>query len=461
MMNRFWKRVLFSLMLLSLFVDANDGAYTLSGNQLVPMKESNISIKKEVLTITRLDDDTLDVKVEYTFFNPNKAKKVLVGFEAAEPDGDVTTKPVNGGHPYMKRFSVLMNGKKLDYKVKHISSDYEEGKMTVGYVYSFEALFKKGINSVTHHYSYESSGGVSTHYEIDYILSAASRWANGLIEDFTLIIDVGDMEQFTIAKTFFTKASEWEFDGMSKSIVIDPGTDFGYKALRFFLYKSPLVFKKKNFKIKGELNLNSWRIGGIGSSWLEAFDYRVHRLSFQVNAVSITNKFHDKTSYKILKNIAYARRGYVFKNPTIQKYFEQYEWYRKNPKYKAFKSHLSIDEKGYLEILNEESMKILKNLPYAKRGYVFKSYVLKPYFESQKWYKKEPKYKANFSSLPLVEQQWIRKIKAMKESDDVDFFRLLYEYNKLYNGCLHKSEKKEIEKFVLILSVLRGMDFSP
>ena len=128
MMNRFWKRVLFSLMLLSLFVDANDGAYTLSGNQLVPMKESNISIKKEVLTITRLDDETLDVKVEYTFFNPNKAKKVLVGFEAAEPDGDVTTKPVNGGHPYMKRFSVLMNGKKLAYKVKHISSDYEEGE---------------------------------------------------------------------------------------------------------------------------------------------------------------------------------------------------------------------------------------------------------------------------------------------------------------------------------------------
>ena len=428
MRTKFWKRVLFFSILFTLNIFANDGAYTLSGNQLIPIKESKISIKKEVLTIRRLDDGALDVKVEYTFFNPQKAKKVLVGFEAAEPEGDVTTKPVNGGHPYMKRFSVVMNGKKLAYKVKHISSDYEEGKMTVGYVYSFEALFKKGTNSVTHHYRYVPSGGVSTHYEIDYILSAASRWANGVIEDFTLVIDVGDIEQFTIAKTFFTKASEWEFDGMSKSIVIDPNTDFGYKAVRFFLYKSPLVFKKKNFKIKGELNLNSWRIGGIGASWLDEFDYRVNRLSFQVYAVLIVNKFHDEISYKILKNIAYARRGYVFKNPIIQKYFEQFEWYRKNPNYKAFKNDLSIDEKGYLEILNEESIKILKNLPYAKRGYVFKNYILKPYFESQKWYKKEPKYKANFSSLPLVEQQWIKKIKAMKKSDNVEFFELLDEY---------------------------------
>lgn len=81
------------------------------------MKESKISIKKEVLTITRLNDDTLDVKVEYTFFNPNKAKKVLVGFEASEPDGDVQSESKNGEHPYMKNFSVIINGKRVAYKV--------------------------------------------------------------------------------------------------------------------------------------------------------------------------------------------------------------------------------------------------------------------------------------------------------------------------------------------------------
>jgi len=83
------KKLLLTLMILSLNLFGNDGTYTLSGNQLIPIKESKISIKKEVLTITRIEDKNLDVKVEYTLFNPTKTKEILVGFEAAEPYGDV------------------------------------------------------------------------------------------------------------------------------------------------------------------------------------------------------------------------------------------------------------------------------------------------------------------------------------------------------------------------------------
>ncbi len=31
---------------------ANDGAYTMSGNQLIPIMESDISVKKEILTLS-------------------------------------------------------------------------------------------------------------------------------------------------------------------------------------------------------------------------------------------------------------------------------------------------------------------------------------------------------------------------------------------------------------------------
>jgi len=196
------QKLLLTLMLLSFNLFGNDGAYTLSGNQLIPIKESKISIKKEVLTITRVEDGILDVRVEYTLFNPTKSKEILVGFEAAEPEGDVQSEPVNGGHPYMKFFSVLINNQKVSYKVKR-------GKDNDGYVYYFKAKFQKGINHITHHYKYETSGSVSTHYEINYILSAASRWANGVIEDFTLIVNVGKYERFAIEKTFFKKAFEW------------------------------------------------------------------------------------------------------------------------------------------------------------------------------------------------------------------------------------------------------------
>jgi len=103
------QKLLLTLMLLTFNLFGNDGVYTLSGNQLIPIKESKISIKKEVLTITRIEDNNLDVKVEYTLFNPDESKEILVGFEAAEPYGDVQSEPVRGGHPYMQKFSVLIN----------------------------------------------------------------------------------------------------------------------------------------------------------------------------------------------------------------------------------------------------------------------------------------------------------------------------------------------------------------
>ena len=105
------------IILTTLTLWSNDGGYTMSGNQLIPIFDSNISIPKEVLTIKRLKDGLLDVTVEYTFYNPNKRKKVMVGFEADEPSGDVDGTPKNGGHPYMSEFSVMMNNKKVPYKI--------------------------------------------------------------------------------------------------------------------------------------------------------------------------------------------------------------------------------------------------------------------------------------------------------------------------------------------------------
>jgi len=331
------KLLLFILITITLY--SNDGAYTLSGNQLVPINESNISVKKEILTITRLDKGILDVKVEYTFFNPNKEKTIVVGFEAAEPEGDVETEPINGGHPYMKSFSVVMNGKKLDFKIND-----NVKKENIAYVYYFNAPFKRGVNKVIHHYTFEHSSGAGLAYEFDYVLSAASRWAGEVIEDFTLIIDNGDKSEFQIVKSFFKNANEWKVDGL----MVDCFSDFYNKkpALQFYIRKSPIVFKKKNFKIEGELYLIS-------------------------------------------------------------------ELYSK----KEFPSKIVL--------------KILRNLPYAKRGYVFKSHELNSFFMAQPWYKKRPQYKAKYETLEKNEQEWINKVKAMKRSKVIDFYALFDEYDML------------------------------
>lgn len=65
---------------------ANDGLFYTSGNQLVPLNESQISVSKEVLTICLNANGTATVDVQYDFLNPEKEERcVTVGFVADAP----------------------------------------------------------------------------------------------------------------------------------------------------------------------------------------------------------------------------------------------------------------------------------------------------------------------------------------------------------------------------------------
>ena len=83
-MNQFKRIVvlLFCLAGMSVASIANDAIYYTSGNFLVPLKETNVSVKKEVLTITICKDGYASVDVDYTFYNDSDAKTVTMAFEA-------------------------------------------------------------------------------------------------------------------------------------------------------------------------------------------------------------------------------------------------------------------------------------------------------------------------------------------------------------------------------------------
>ena len=66
------------VLLTTLFVtliNANDAVFYMTGATLVPIKETDISISKEILTITVGKDDYATVDVYYEFFNPKKTKR--------------------------------------------------------------------------------------------------------------------------------------------------------------------------------------------------------------------------------------------------------------------------------------------------------------------------------------------------------------------------------------------------
>ena len=120
------KGFLFTLLILlqSSILFANDGAYFMSGNQLVPIKESSVQVRKEVLSLKRVQNDFLEVTVDYTFFNPEKTSKtILVGFEAFSPSGDADFYPKNGQHPFMNDFTVNLNQKILPYEISYVSTE--------------------------------------------------------------------------------------------------------------------------------------------------------------------------------------------------------------------------------------------------------------------------------------------------------------------------------------------------
>ena len=219
------KRLFFILCFYGFFTEGytNDGAFYMAGNQLVPINETDISVKKEILYIKKTQEFA-EVSVYYEFFNPKDEKEIIVGFEAGIPLGDAGFSPVNGHHPYMFDFTVSLNGNFLPYQIafvknstytknhkiqnidpKSLDNDVIGDELDFQYVYHFKAKFKKGKNIVKHTYRYKLSRGVCYYYDFNYVLTAANRWANKQIDDFTLILDMGDFQTASIRKTFFKR----------------------------------------------------------------------------------------------------------------------------------------------------------------------------------------------------------------------------------------------------------------
>lgn len=351
---------------------ANDGAYFASGNQLIPINETDISVKKEILTIKKVNNEQIEVTVYYEFFNPKAAKKITVGFEAFAPSGDVDGAPVNGKHPYMRDFTVKLNNATVPYKVAYVANNQyvknnkvksidlkkfkgrtEGNEIDFYYVYHFETNFKEGLNIIQHTYTFDLSGSIDVNYNFEYILTAANRWGNNQIDDFTLILDMGEFETFTIDKLFFKDANEWTIDGVGKmeNVVGNPESLVTNDGVKFHIRNGKVVFNKKNFKPAGEMYI--YTLNHFSPVYDNEFGY--FPFSYNQPAWSTENYFLEDVTLtaeqrKILKNVPFARRGYVFKNADLKNFFEAIDWYMPDPTYVPIVANLTEEEKKWVEM---------------------------------------------------------------------------------------------------------------
>ncbi len=353
-----------------LITNANDGTFYMSGNQLIPITETDIEVKKEILKIRKISPGLIEVDVYYEFYNPVGQKSLIVGFEAMPPEGDVDVNVVHEKHPFMKNFTVEMNKRYLQHEVAIVPkknyfqnnkfNSYSEEdiiqKMLEGnylsdylYVYYFNATFEPGLDIIRHTYTFNISGSVDLGLYFNYVLTAANRWANGQIDDFTLIIDMGEFETYHINSTFFSKPAEWKIDGKGKysQVSSDENYMFDLPAVKFHIINGKITFSKMNFRPDGELFLYTGFFYGYSD---EPFSYKTDYLPLAIRNQTALSEPADEMSKKVLRNLPFARRGFVFKTTEIQKYYEtMVDWYIPDTNYTGTLESLTQEEKDWIE----------------------------------------------------------------------------------------------------------------
>lgn len=343
---------------------ANDGVFYVNGSHLVPVQETDIALTREVLTIKLADDGYAQVDVQYELNNSGPEKVVTMGFEANAPYNDDVGFSPQGIHPYISQFTVQMNGKDLTYLNAVVKSEYSipcdfipldlkrwksygQVKMRDGddlpnnsllydasadslvgfsYAYYFVARFLPGTNTVHHTYRYRMSYGLGRTFEVPYWLLPAMRWANRQIDDFTLRIEAPHT-----AKHFFVADSL--FSQSDFRIIQGVGK---IRKTRYYedlytevaLRNGIIEWHATAFRPKDNMTIQSAE--------------RLHYDDFKLGTFYDRSENYQPGSYliepdksevrrRILRNLPYASRGMVFKDRKLRRYFTQFWWYMPDP----------------------------------------------------------------------------------------------------------------------------------
>ena len=378
------KKILLAILfcLLSIFTFANDWEFGSEGEHIIPLKGSNMSIKKEKITL-KLTPDGMLVNVKFTFDNPTAENKI-VGFVTPESgnggyyeEENVTRKP----EPLnIKNFKTTVNGKEVKSNVELLSkllsrgvldnnivTEYvkaEKEKEFYNYVYYFNADFKQGENVVEHSYFYTGSYGV---YERDfeYVVTTISKWKNKTVEDFEIEVYPGNYF-VKLPYSFWTntKKINWEIVGKGKMITVAP-TKQPNDEDATILEKTGVVYSKLD---NGFIRYKTKNFSPTDNFYMVRMD----------NILGFDYEFPEG---KV--------QGYKFK--------DNYFTTLRETVYDDYSNII-----GSLKDLNDKDLDIVRNYPYAFAGYDFAKKDLKDYFSQFVWYNpigKNVKIDPNFNNI--------------------------------------------------------------
>jgi hypothetical protein len=361
------KLLIFALFILILpsYLFANDGVFYASGNTLVPLEETQVELRREVLKFFVVDHEFMNVEVDFEFFNPGKARTLTVGFVTPPAEGDVSEQEQK--HPFVSNFTVNVNGKVIAFKIKKMNETsfkmVDAEKEGDDFVYYFPVTFKTGLNKIRHTYRFRGSSGVELQRDFDYQITTGKRWANKQIDDFELEIHL-DNGVFAIPASFFSdgKLADWKIAGDG---VIEEGTrqwffEDGPRVRLAHLNSGYLSLKEKNFKPDADIFFGEYNWGANWVSiWCEMAQECVEYETLSKIVPFFNLKPYEgfdeeyfagfsKKELKYIRNYFYAVRGLPFKDAGLKNFYSQFFWYKPNENVRVENIQLSKAESALL-----------------------------------------------------------------------------------------------------------------
>ena len=360
------------MFLISVNLAANDYEFRSQGGHIVPMNVSDIVIKSEKIHFkmesVKADygmAEGMTVTVKFVFDSPEAGER-YIGFitpESAQEEwlSDPENREEANEDYNFRNFKTSVNGKNVSMKtykltdflpkdikqleeIKKYFKEYDKAKAKAdadyyrkSYVYFFKANFKKGENVVEHSYHY---GGIvgSISNDFNYVWTTISKWKNQKVDDFEVIVEPGNaFIEIPEIKMKNGKRVDWELIG-------EGNIDYGYKkydgdnvksrVLYAKLKKGYLRFKTKDFSPKDEFRLREIRNLNLEDYFPEktekGFRYTDDLMQAAYNARLLKEDELKKISdadLNIMKNYPYALKGYDFSDKKLKDYFSKFLWY--------------------------------------------------------------------------------------------------------------------------------------
>ncbi len=368
----FWFLV---FIIIGVFSYSNDMELISEGGNLMPFEISDMSIKKEKLSLKMLENYDTEVTVNFVFDSPTSKRRTL-GF--ITPKDEWVIDPPSGEEynpKDIKGFKTTVNGKDVKINITRANKFMNKGLFTSdvekeykdnyskSYAYYFEADFKKGENIVEHRYIYRGISSTFSKRDYSYVLTTISSWKNKKVDDFEMILYMKP-EILSLPYTFWKNEQpiKWEIVGKGKIVFIDKSKINGYPSKVFARVENGYVrYKTKDFSPDKDFYLS---VPMRGAFEFIPENLRINGYLFRDKLTNmgmglthpIDKKWFEKLSdyeLEIMRNYPYAISGYEFSRDDLKKYFEQFFWYNPVGKVEVDEDLYVTNYKDIINIVNE------------------------------------------------------------------------------------------------------------